>query len=65
MDLQLQGGGDRLHADDAAEACEGVAEIGVHLAVFYELLLTLQRHLADPTSSCVQTFAVSHLQQDA
>lgn len=63
MDLQLQGGGDRLHADHAAEAREGVAQVGVHLAVLYELLLTLQRHLADPTSPRVQAFAVGHLQE--
>ncbi len=64
MDLQLQGGGDSLHADDAAEAGEGVAEVRVHLAVLYKLLLTLQGHLTDSTGSCVQTLTVSHLQRD-
>lgn len=61
MDLQLQGGGYGLHANDAAETGEGVAEVGVHLAMFYKLLLTLQGHLTDPTGSCVQTLTVGHL----
>lgn len=64
MDLQLQGGGDGLHADDAAEAGEGIAEVRVHLAMLDELLLTLQGHLTDSTSSCVQALTVGHLQTE-
>lgn len=63
VDLQLQGGGDGLHADDAAEAGEGVAQVGVHLAMLYKLLLTLQGHLTDSTSTCVQALTVGHLQR--
>ena len=63
MDLQLQGGGDSLHADNTAEASEGVAEVRVHLAMLYKLLLTLQGHLTDSTSSCVQALTVGHLQR--
>lgn len=63
VDLQLQGGGDRLHADDAAEAGQRVAEVGVHLAMLDELLLALQGHLTDATGSCVQTFTVGHLRK--
>ena len=62
MDLQLQGGGDSLHADDTAEAGEGVAEVRVHLAMLYKLLLALQGHLADSTGPCVQALTVGHLQ---
>lgn len=62
VDLQLQGGGDGLHADHTTEAREGVPEVGVHLAVLYELLLTLQGHLTDPTGPCVQAFTVGHLE---
>lgn len=61
VDLQLQGGSDRLHADDAAEAGQRVAEVGVHLAMLDELLLTLQGHLTDATGPCVQAFTVGHL----
>lgn len=61
VDLKLQGGGDSLHANDAAEAREGVSEVRVHLAVLDKLLLTVQGHLTDSTGSCVQAFTVSHL----
>lgn len=61
VDLQLQGGGDGLHADNAAEASEGVAEVRVHLAMLYKLLLALQGHLTDSTGSRVQTLTVGHL----
>ncbi len=63
MDLKLQGGGDGLHADDTAEAGEGVAEVRVHLAMLYKLLLTLQGHLTDSTGSCVKALTVGHLQR--
>lgn len=63
MDLQLQGGGDGLHADNTAEAGEGVAEVRVHLAMLYKLLLTLQGHLTDSTGSCIQALTVGHLQR--
>lgn len=62
MDLQLQGGSDCLHADNAAEASEGVAEVRVHLAVLYKLLLTLQGHFTDSTRSSVEAFTVGDLQ---
>ena len=61
VDLELQRGGDRLHADHAAEARERVAQVGVHLAVLDELLLALQWHLADATRPRVQTLAVGDL----
>lgn len=63
IDLQLQGGGDGLHAHHAAEARQRIAEVRVHLAVLYELLFTLQRHLTDSTGASVQTFTVGHLQR--
>lgn len=63
VDLQLQGGGDGLHADNAAEAGKGVSEVRVHLAVLYKLLLTLQGHLTDSTGSCVQALTMGHLEK--
>ena len=61
VDFELQGGGDRLHADHAAEPRQGVPQVGVHLAVFQELLLTLQRHLADAAVPRVQALTVRDL----
>lgn len=59
VNFQLKRRGDRLHADNAAKPSEGVSEVWMHLAVLNEFLLTLQRHFADPTRSCIQTLAVS------
>lgn len=61
MDLELQCGGDCLHAHHTAETCQGVPQVRVHLAMFQEVLLTLQWHLTNAAAACVQTLAMGDL----
>lgn len=61
VDLELQCGGDCLHAHHTAETCQGIPQVRVHLAMFQEVLLTLQRHLTNAAAACVQALAMGDL----
>lgn len=61
MDLEFQCGGDGLHAHYTAETCQGVPQVRVHLAMLQEVLFTLQWHLTNAATACVQALAMGDL----
>lgn len=61
MDLELQRGGDCLHAHYTTETSQGVSEVRVHLAMLQEVLFTLQWHFTNAAAACVKTLTMSDL----